>query len=214
MDPARDVGGDFYDYFFVDDDHLCLVMADVSDKGVPASLFMMVSKTIVKNCAELGLSPAKVLEKTNETLCESNSGEMFVTVWIGILEISTGILTAANAGHEFPFFKQNGRFSLYKDKHGFVVGGYPSSIYSEYQVEMKPGDMLFVYTDGVPEACTVEGELFGVERLEKALNDNPSNNCEEVVYSMYETLASFVKSAQQFDDLTMLCMQYRGKDNN
>ena len=124
MDPAKEVGGDFYDFFLIDDDHLCLVMADVSGKGVPAALFMMASKIILQSCAMLGQSPAEILTKTNEAICSNNQEEMFVTVWLGILELSTGKLTAANAGHEYPVLKlPDGSFELLKDKHGFVIGG-------------------------------------------------------------------------------------------
>ena len=156
MDPAKEVGGDFYDFFLIDDDHLCMVMADVSGKGVPAALFMMASKIILRNNAMMGKSPAKILGPTN-AICSNNQEEMFVTVWLGILEISTGKLTAANAGHEYPVMKRpDGRFELLKDKHGFVVGGMEGVKYKDYELQLEPGAKLFLYTDGVPEATDAQ----------------------------------------------------------
>ena len=123
MDPAKEVGGDFYDFFIIDDDHLGVVIADVSGKGVPAALFMMISKTVVQNFAMLGIGAAEVLKKANDALCAKNKMEMFVTTWIGILELSTGKMTCASAGHEYPAIYHDGKFELHKDKHGFVLGG-------------------------------------------------------------------------------------------
>ena len=211
MTPAREVGGDFYDFFLVDSDHLCMVMADVSGKGVPAALFMMASKIILANNAMLGKSPARILEDTNATICMSNHEEMFVTVWLGILEISSGKLTAANAGHEYPVIcMPNGRFELFKDRHGFVIGGMDGMKYKEYEMQLPPGAKLFVYTDGVPEATNAENELFGTERMTKALNENTGASPESVLQNVRTAVDGFVKNAEQFDDLTMLCMEYRG----
>ena len=210
MDPAKEVGGDFYDFFLIDDDHLCLVMADVSGKGVPAALFMMISKVIVQSCAMLGRSAAEILTKTNEALCSNNKVEMFVTVWVGILEISTGRITAANAGHEYPALMKNGMFALLKDKHGFVIGGMDSAKYREYEIDLKPGDKLFVYTDGVPEVTNADGELFGTERMVCALNEAPEERPEAVLGRVRHAVDGFVGDAEQFDDLTMLCLEYRG----
>ena len=211
MTPAKEVGGDFYDYFLVDSDHLCMVMADVSGKGVPAALFMMASKIILANNAKMGKSPAKILEDTNATICASNHEEMFVTVWLGILEISSGRLTAANAGHEFPVIcMPDGRFELLKDKHGFVIGGMEGMKYKEYEVQLKPGAKLFVYTDGVPEATNDTNELFGTERMLAALNKDTGASPESVLQNVRTAVDGFVKDAEQFDDLTMLCMEYKG----
>lgn len=166
MDPAQDVGGDFYDYYLLDDDHLCLCIADVSGKGIPGALFMMIFKRILEDFARAERSVSRTLEKTNEALCANNQAEMFITVWIGILEISTGKLTAANAGHEYPAIKKkDGSFELYKDKHGFVIGGMENMRYKEYALQLDPGDKLFVYTDGVPEAMNGSNEMFGTERM-------------------------------------------------
>ena len=212
MDPAREVGGDFYDFFLIDDDHLCLVMADVSGKGVPGALFMMISKVILQSCAMLGKSAAEILEKTNEALCRNDEVQMFVTVWLGILEISTGKLTAANAGHEYPVLcrKEDNRFTLYKDKHGFVIGGMEGTKYRQYELQLHRGDKLFVYTDGVPEATDSREQLFGIDRMLDALNTDPSASPQQVLRNVRAAVDGFVGSAEQFDDLTMLCLEYKG----
>ena len=212
MDPAREVGGDFYDFFLVDEDHLCIVMADVSGKGVPAALFMMISKVILQSCAMLGSSAGEILTKTNEAICSNNQVNMFVTVWVGILEISTGRLTAANAGHEYPVLKRaDGAFEMLKDRHGFVVGGLAGTRYQEYEIQMNPGDKLFLYTDGVPEATDADRRLFGTERMLSALNRAKDASPEQVLANMRSAVDEFVQQAEQFDDLTMLCLEYRGK---
>lgn len=211
MDPAKEVGGDFYDFFLVDDDHLCLVMADVSGKGVPAALFMMASKIILSNYAKMGKTPSEILTAANASICSNNREDMFVTVWLGILELSTGRLTAANAGHEYPvLMKPDGKFELYKYKHGFVIGGMAGLKYKEYTIDMKPGSKLFLYTDGVPEATNAEKELFGSERMVAALNEKPTESPKEILKTVRSTVDAFVKDAEQFDDLTMLCMEYKG----
>ena len=215
MDPAREVGGDFYDFFMIDPDHLCIVMADVSGKGVPAALFMMISKTILQNCAMLGQSAGAILAKTNEALCANNQMEMFVTVWLGILEISTGKITCANAGHEYPaVFSGAGEkeFTLLKDKHGFVIGGMEGVRYKEYEFRMNPGDKLFVYTDGVAEAMDKQDRLFGTDRMIAALNASAEASPKEVLQGVRKAVDDFVGDAEQFDDLTMLCLEYRGAD--
>ena len=211
MDPAKEVGGDFYDFFLVDDDHLGLVMADVSGKGIPAALFMMASKIILQSCAMLGQSPAEILTKTNEAICSNNPESMFVTVWVGILELSTGRLTAANAGHEFPILKTpDGGFELFKDRHGLVVGGMARLKYREYELQLQPGSKLFLYTDGVPEATDAAQELFGLERTVAALNEAADESPEQILKTVRRSVDAFVKDAEQFDDLTMLCLEYRG----
>ena len=213
-DPARDVGGDFYDFFFIDEDHLCLNIADVSGKGIPAALFMMVAKRILEDSARLEHSVSEILEKTNVSLCDSNQAEMFVTVWLGILEISTGRLIAANAGHEYPVVrKKDGRFTLIKDKHGFVIGGMKGVRYREYIIQMSPGDKIFVYTDGVPEATDGGGEMFGVERMVEALNTCGDGTPEEILKGVRESVDAFVGDTEQFDDLTMMCLEYLGSES-
>ena len=211
MDPAREVGGDFYDFFLIDDDHLGLVMADVSGKGVPAALFMMISKIIVKNCAIIGMSPAQALSTANDMLCDNNRAEMFVTVWAGILEISTGKLIAANAGHEYPAIKKpGGKYELFRDEHGFVVAAMEGLEYKEYELQLEPGTALFLYTDGVPEATNPEKELFGTDRMIEALNTEPDADAEQVLRNVRVHIDRFVRDAEQFDDLTMMSLIYRG----
>ena len=211
MDPAKEVGGDFYDFFLVDDDHLCIVIADVSGKGVPAALFMMASKIILANNAMLGKSPANILTDANAAICANNREDMFVTVWLGILELSTGKLIAANAGHEYPALKKEGdSFKLMKDKHGIILGGMEGIRYKEYELDLKPGDKLFLYTDGVPEATNSEEELFGAERMLAALNEEPFAEPKDVLEKVRSAVDGFVNNAEQFDDLTMLCFEYIG----
>ena len=211
MDPAKEVGGDFYDFFLIDDDHLGMVMADVSGKGVPAALFMMASKIIIANNAMTGKSAAQVLTDTNAAICSHNGEEMFVTVWLGILEISTGKMTCANAGHEYPIIhNENGDFELVKDKHGFVIGGMEGIKYKEYELTLKPGSKLFLYTDGVPEATDKDDNLFGIERTLVALNKDKNAPPEQILRNVREAVDEFTGDAEQFDDLTMLCFEYRG----
>ena len=211
MDPAREVGGDFYDFFLVDQDHLALVIADVSGKGIPAALFMMVSKTMIRNQIMEGAGPAAALEWVNDQLCDHNAAQMFVTVWLGILEISTGILTAVNAGHEYPALRQGGGdFSLYKDPHGFVVGGMSDMKYKEYKLQLSAGDRLFVFTDGIPEAADAALEMFGTDRMLEALNREPDASPQVLLQNVTGAVEGFVRKAEQFDDMTMLCLAYKG----
>ena len=188
-----------------------MVMADVSGKGIPAALFMMVSKSILKNNAMLGKSPAEILSAANETICSNNKMQMFVTVWMGILEISTGKITAANAGHEYPAVMRAGEgFTLLKDRHGFVVGGMEGMRYKEYEIDLQPGDKLFLYTDGVPEATNAAQELFGTDRMVTALNSAAEGSARDVLVNVRKSVDEFVQDAEQFDDLTMLCLDYKG----
>jgi len=213
MDPAREVGGDFYDYFLIDDDHLALTISDVSGKGVPGALFMMGAKIMIADYYRLGKSPADVLEAANEAICQSNQEEMFITVWTAILEISTGKVIAANAGHEYPVLRQpGGNFEVMKDKHGFVIGGMEGMKYKEYEFTMEPGSTLFVYTDGVPEATASNGELFGMNRMVESLNKEPDAVTEQVLANVRASVDEFVGEAEQFDDLTMLCVKYFGPE--
>lgn len=211
MEPAKEVGGDFYDFFFVDSDHLCMMIADVSGKGVPAALFMMASRIILANNAMMGKNPARILAETNAAICSNNREEMFVTVWLGILEISTGHLVASNAGHEYPVIKKaDGRFELFKDRHGFVIGGLETARYKDYELTLEPGSKLFLYTDGVPEATDGKEEQFGTERMIEALNSDPDADPEHVLANMRKAVNAFVNDSEQFDDLTMMCFEYKG----
>ena len=211
MNPAREVGGDFYNFFLIDEDHLGIVIGDVSGKGVPAALFMMVTNILISDRTLMGSTPGEILKFVNNSLCEHNKAEMFVTVWLAILELSTGKLTASNAGHEYPVLRRaNGKYELYKDVHGFVVGGMNGITYKEYELQLNPGDRVFVYTDGVPEATDAENELFGTERMLDALNQDPEAEPEKLLKTVRGAVDGFVKEAEQFDDLTMLCLEYNG----
>ena len=209
MDPAKEVGGDYYDFFLVDDDHLCLFIADVSGKGIPAALFMMSTKSVLSNNAMKSLSPAEILENTNNVVSK-NMQDMFVTVWLGILEISTGKLVASNAGHEYPVIRQpGGKFQVLEDSHGPFIGGFAGVKYTDYEVQLGHGASLFVYTDGVPEATDRKNDMFGMDRLVDALNQEPGASPEKLLENVRASVDRFVKDAEQFDDLTMLCLEYK-----
>jgi sigma-B regulation protein RsbU (phosphoserine phosphatase) len=214
MSPAKEVGGDFYDFYLLDDDHLCMVMADVSGKGVPAALFMVIAKTLIKNRAQLGGSPSEILAYANEQLCEGNDAELFVTVWIAILEISTGKGVAANAGHENPVIKRaGGDYDFVKYKHSPPVAILEEAEFEEHEFELHPGDRLFIYTDGVPEATSAADELFGEDRMLAALNENKDETVENVLHNMKKSIDEFVGEAPQFDDITMLTLNYYGNQS-
>ena len=170
----------------------------------------MISKTIIQNFATLGIGAAETLRRANESLCAQNKMEMFVTTWISILEIPTGKMTCANAGHEYPALYHDGKYELFKDKHGFVLGGMEGARYREYEILLGKGDKIFVYTDGVPEATNENSELFGTDRMMAALNTAVNADPEETLRIVRSAVDGFVGSAEQFDDLTMLCLEYRG----
>ncbi len=213
MDPAKEVGGDFYDFFLIDEDHLGLVMADVSGKGVPAALFMMASKILIKSFAVSKLSPDKIAESVNEQICEENAAEMFVTAWIGIVEISTGKVVYVDCGHEYPalYRAKTGQYELVKGSKCFVLGGMSGVPYTASELQLEPGDTLFLYTDGVPEANDADNNLFGRERMLAALNANPETEPEKVLVKMRENVDAFVNGAPQFDDLTMLAFRLKNR---
>ena len=211
MHPAREVGGDFYDFFLIDEDHLCMVIADVSGKGVPAALFMVIAKTLIKNQAMMGDDPADILGKVNEQLCEGNEAMLFVTVWISILTISTGKGIAANAGHEHPVIRRaGGSYELVVYRHSPAVAAMEGMRFRQHSFELHPGDRLFVYTDGVPEATNAENELFGNERMLDVLNSQPDRKPHALLETMKREIDVFVGEAPQFDDITMLCLDYFG----
>ena len=213
MTPAKEVGGDFYDFFLVDDNHLGVVMADVSGKGVPAALFMVIAKTLIKNRAQMGASPGEVLAYANEQLCEGNDAELFVTVWMAIIEISTGRGIAVNAGHEHPVIRRkDGKFELVIYRHSPAVATIEGLRFREHEFQLNPGDSIFVYTDGVPEATNAENELFGNERMLDAINEVADGTPEERLRHVKEAIDAFVGDAPQFDDITMLCLDYVGPE--
>ena len=214
MDPAKDVGGDFYNFFLIDDDHLCLLIADVAGKGIPGAMFMMATQIMLRNHGSECTSSAEIMEKTNERICANNPEDMFVTIWLGVLEISTGKLTATNAGHEYPAIrKKDGLFEIYKDEHGMVAGAFEGLKYKEYEIQMEPGDRIFVYTDGVTEATDAANHLFGTDRMLKALNED-AEKPSEVLANVRSSIDEFIDHAEQFDDLTMLCLEYKGSQKD
>ncbi len=211
MSTAREVGGDLYDYFLLDEDHLCMVIGDVSGKGVPAALFMMLSGTLIRHIAGTERDPAAILTEVNREICRRNPEEMFVTVWLGVLEISTGLLRCANAGHEYPAVKEPGTdFSLLKDRHGLVVGGMEGLHYREYSLQLKRGSLIFVYTDGVTEANRGDGQLFGPQRLLQALNGPGEDSPRSVAARVKQAAEAFTGDGPRYDDMTMLCLRWLG----
>ena len=210
MDPAKEVGGDFYNFFLIDDDHLAMVIADVSGKGVPAALFMMVTNIIVGNRARLGGTPGEILEFVNKNICEHNHTGMFVTVWLGILELSTGKLISANAGHEDPIiYHKGGEYQSVKEKHGFVIGGFDGVKYPNQEIQLSKGDKIFVFTDGLSEATNKKDQMYTIDRILKALNNNKDKSPKDTLESVTKDVAKFVGDAPQFDDLTMLCVELK-----
>ena len=208
MKPAKEVGGDFYDFFYIDDDRLAIVIADVSGKGIPAALFMMMCKTIIKNYAREGFTPSEVIDKTNRCILEYEGNTMFVTVWFGIYETKTGHITAVNAGHEYPVIrKQGGDFKLFRDKHSISVGAFENVRYKEYEFDLEIGGTLFLYTDGVTEATNSDNELFGTDRLTDTLNQCKDGSPTELIGTMRTAIDSFAGDTPQFDDITMLVIR-------
>ncbi len=211
MTPAKEVGGDFYDFFLIDEDHLGLVIADVAGKGVPAALFMMVAKLLIKLRANSGGDLGTMLTDVNGTLCERNSMGLFVTVWLAIITISTGEGRAVNAGHENPALRHaDGSYEYIKYRHFPPVAVMDGIVYQEHSFQLKPGDSIFVYTDGATEAVNEETVMFGEERLLNALNRDPGLTPEKLLPGVKEQIDAFAGEAEQFDDITMLGFLYRG----
>ena len=215
MTPAKEVGGDFYDFFMVDDDHIALVIADVSGKGVPAALFMVIAKTLLKNRSQMkGSTPTEIFGDVNNQLCEGNEASLFVTVWLCIVEVSTGHCMVANAGHEHPVVKRKGgRYEVIDYKHSPALAVMEDMVFRQHDFQLEPGDTIFVYTDGVPEATNASNELFGTERMLETLNAEPEACVEEVLHNMKAGIDAFVKDAPQFDDITMLAFHYKGSSD-
>ena len=212
MDPAKEVGGDFYDFFFIDGYRMALVIADVSGKGIPASLFMMRSKAAIQSTVGPTLSPAEVLEKVNQTLCEGNEADMFVTVWLGIVNLSTGRMLCANAGHEYPVLRKNGQdYELLKDRHSLALGTIEGIRFKEYELQLEPGDELFVYTDGIPESINKDVKQYGTDRLLKVLNNNKDIHLERLLTRIRNDISNFCGDVEQFDDITMLGFKFKGE---
>lgn len=215
MTPAKEVGGDFYDFFMVDDNHLALVMADVSGKGIPAAMFMVIAKTLIKDHAQLGLSPAEVFTRCNNILCEGNEAGLFVTAWMGILDLTSGNLVYANAGHNPPVMMIDGQTSYLKTNPGFVLAGLEGFKYKEFEMKLSRGDKLFLYTDGATEATNLNDELYGEDRLLDCLSNLPKGtNCSDALHAVRADIDKFVGEAEQFDDLTLLAFDYQEKNMN
>lgn len=212
MSPAKEVGGDFYDFFMIDDDNLFILIADVSDKGIPAALFMMSTKILINYRAKNGGSPGEILTDVNNQISIDNDEMMFVTVWMGILNLRTGNLKCTNAGHEYPFIRTKDEgFKIYEDKREKMVGVLPGTNYEDYELSLNKGDAIFVYTDGIPEAVNSSGEMYGMERLESRINDIEDQSPEGILRGIREDVDEFSKDTTQFDDLTMLCVEYKSK---
>ena len=211
MEPAKEVGGDFYDFFLVNENTLAVVMADVSGKGIPAALFMVIAKTLIKNNAQNANPPMEVFEIVNNLLCENNDAEMFVTAILGYLDIPTGNFTYVNAGHNPPLIKRAGEnFAWLKAKPGFILGGMEDMIYRQHEVVLQKGDELFLYTDGITEAVNNEEELFSEPRLLEAANRYIDLPLKEFTASIKNEIDIFEDGAEQADDITMLVLRYRG----
>ncbi|MDR1247403.1 MAG: SpoIIE family protein phosphatase [Clostridiales Family XIII bacterium] len=210
MDPAREVGGDFYDFFLIDDKKLAVVIADVSGKGVPAALFMVIAKTLLSNYALMGKSPKDVFETINNTLCENNDAGLFVTCFMGYLDLATGEFVSVNAGHNPPLLKRGGAYEYYKTKHGLVLAGMENTAYTESRIVLAPNDVLYLYTDGITEADNISKEFYGEGRLLETINKNKSMNIAELCAGIRQDVAIFAKGAGQADDITMLAIQFNG----
>ena len=214
MNAAKEVGGDFYDFYLVDENHLAFVVADVSGKGIPGAMFMMTSKTLIKSFAESGLPVHEVLTNVNTQLCQNNEAGMFVTAWMGILDLQTGLIKFANAGHNPPLVKhKDGSYEFLKGKVNFVLAGMDMVKYKEQELQLQPGDEIYLYTDGVTEAHNSNNELFGENRLLESLNSTKGMSVEDICKKVKEDVDAFVCDAEQFDDITMLCVQLNEIDS-
>ena len=212
MTPAKEVGGDFYDFFMVDDRHLAVVIADVSGKGVPAALFMVIGKTLIKDHTQKSRDLGEIFTEVNELLCESNSEGLFITAFEGVLDLDTGEFVYVNAGHDAPFIcRRDGSYEPLAVKSGFVLAGMEGTKFTEGRITLGKGDKLFHYTDGVTEATNANNELYGKDRLLSVLNKNKGQTPKETLSSVKSDIDDFVGEAPQFDDITMLCVEYRKK---
>lgn len=209
MNPAKEVGGDFYDFFMVDETHLALVIADVSGKGVPAALFMVIGKTLIKDHTKPNVDLGDVFSEVNDLLCESNNEGLFITAFEGILNLVTGEFRFVNAGHELPFIaKSGGTYEPHKLRAGFVLAGMENTKYQSGSIQLSPGDKIFQYTDGVTEATNKDHELYGMKRLADILAQNTDKKPAELLPAIKADIDAFVGEAPQFDDITMLCVEY------
>ena len=211
MQAAKGVGGDFYDFFFIDNTKFALVIADVSGKGIPGALFMMRAKTTIRGLATSNASVSEILYKANNTLCEGNATEMFVTAWFAIIDLETGIMKCANFGHEYPILmRANGNYEIFKDEHSLPLATFEGIKAKEYEITFKPGDRIFVYTDGVPEAINRQKEQYGLDRLINILNKNKNDSFEILLDKEINDIKNFADGEEQFDDITMLAFKFNG----
>ena len=211
MSPAKEVGGDFYDFFMIDENHLAVVMADVSGKGVPAALFMVIGKTLIKDYSNFGSSLGEVFTKVNDLLCESNKEELFITAFEGVIDLRTGEMEFVNAGHEKPivYHKDEDTWEVYQTRAGFVLAGLEGIQYRSGTMNLKKGDRLFLYTDGIPEAVNPLKEQYGMDRLVQILKENSTTELEQMLKNIRADVDKFADGAEQFDDITMLCMEFK-----
>ncbi len=210
MAPAREVSGDFYDFFLSEEDRLYLVIADVSGKGIPASLFMMRAKTAIKYNAYAAQDPAELLKNVNSVLCEENDENMFITVWLGILDLKSGVMRCCNAGHEYPaIMRAGGIYALLKDEHGMSLSVFEHNPMMEYEIRLNPGDRIFVYTDGVTKAANEKKEQYGTGRLQEQLNNRRNSDQKTLLEGILQDIRLFAAGAEQFDDITMLGLAYQ-----
>ncbi len=209
MDTAKEVGGDFYDFYLLSDQELVVCVADVSGKGIPAAMFMMRAKALIKSCVESGLALDEAFIHANNSLCENNAAEMFVTAWLGKLNLKTGVLTYVNAGHNPPLVLRDGRYEYLKSRAGFVLAGMENVTYRSNEIQLQPGDALFLYTDGVTEANDTTGALYGEARLLQAVTEHAAKPTASLCAAVKDDVNAFVGAAEQFDDMTMLCLEYK-----
>lgn len=214
MYTAREVGGDFYDFYFVDEDTLAFLVADVSGKGIPAALFMMESKTLLKSLVESGMPIEQVFTTANEKLCEGNDAGMFVTAWMGLLNVKTGLVTFANAGHNPPLVRQaDGSVAFHRTRAGFVLAGMEGIRYRRFELQLQPGDTICLYTDGVTEATNQAQQLYGDARLLNLLKRQQKASARTICESIKADVDAFAGDAEQFDDITLLCLTWHGPQN-
>ena len=211
METAKEVGGDFYDFYFIDDDHFAMVMADVSDKGIPAAMFMIRAKAAIKNRAKKGGTPAQILYDVNNSLCKHNDAKLFVTVWLAIVELSTGKVLEANAGHEHPALCRDGEYRLVKYPHSPPLSTLPGLPFNDREFTLQPGDKIFVYTDGVTDAENSSDERFGEAGLTNVLKTAEEYDSEATVNAVRDAIKTYASGKAQFDDITMLAFTYFGK---
>lgn len=214
MDAAKEVGGDFYDFYLLDESHLAFMMADVSGKGIPGAMFMMTSKALIKSHAESGLTVNEIFTQVNTLLCENNEAGMFVTAWMGILDLETGLVRFVNAGHNPPVIRRkNGSYEYLKCKSNFVLAGMEGVRYKEQQLQLEKGDEIYLYTDGVTEAHDADNQLFGEDRLLESLNCSANMSVDDICKKVKADVDGFVGDAEQFDDITMMCIRLSESDD-